>query len=200
MKKLLIALAATVALLGAFASPVDAAKNDQERLQWFDDDTEVGSGAHTSIQRSADSIRVATHARQLQPGHAYTVWLAIFNDPELCADGCGEGDLGNGNSSVIWSGAGGVANGGGNLNVSGYLTENNPQGYQQLLTDLGAPDGGFVDAEGAEIHFVVRDHGPVTGNPDQLTSFEGDCTAGSSFGLGSGTYECTDVQFSIHMA
>ena len=93
-----------------------------------------------------------------------------------------------------------MANGGGNLNGNGYLTEGNPQGYQQLFTDLGAPDPGFVDAEGAEIHTVVRDRGPDTGNPEQTSTFAGDCTPGSSFGLGAGAFDCVDVQFSIHMA
>jgi hypothetical protein len=188
--------------LGVASAPfhVEAKPADNAALQNFSDASLVGNGAHTSLQRDGDSVHVGVHSRNLTPGHAYTVWLVIFNTPEGCVDGCGEDDLmrPEATNSVIWSGVGGVANNGGNLNGRGTLTEENPQGYQQLFTDLGAPDPGFLDAQGAEIHTVVRDHGPATGNPAQTTTFEGDCTPGSSFGLGGGAYECVDVQFSIH--
>lgn len=182
-------------------------RDDEEvsksKLRNFDDGSLVGRGASTWLRRSDDGVDVRIRSRNLTPGNVYTVWLVIFNTPEGClTNPCGEPDIGNAAAtpSVIWSGASGVANHAGNLNISGSLSVGNPQGYQQLLTDLDAPDPGFLDAEGAEIHMIVRDHGPVTGNADQFTTYEGDCTAGSSFGLGSGAYGCSDPQFSIHQS
>lgn len=202
MRRRFLVLLMVLGLMLIAAAPSAGAKaTDNSPLQNFSDDSLVGKGAHTTLQRTADAVSDKIRSRNLIPGNAYTVWLVIFNDPSGCSDPCGENDLDDltGDPSVIWSGAGGIANPAGNLNMSGYLSEGNPQGYQQLFTDLGVPDPGFVDAEGAEIHNIVRDHGPATGNPDQVSTFEGDCTPASSFGLGSGTYECEDVQFSIHM-
>jgi hypothetical protein len=187
----------TVIGLGVALVPfnVEAKPTDKAPLQNFSDASLVGKGAHTTLQRDGVSVSDKVQSRNLVPGHAYTVWLAIFNDPANCVDGCGEDDIenGTGDPAVIWSGVGGIANGGGNLNGNGYVSEGNPQGYQMLF-------GAFSNAQGAEIHNVVRDHGPDTGNPLQTSTFEGECTAGSSFELGIGSYECEDVQFSIHMA
>lgn len=200
MRKLTTAVAVITSAVALLASPAGATA-DNSPLNNFSDGSGVGRGAHTTIKRSADSLSVSIHDRNLIPGHAYTVWAVIFNTPGGCSDGmCNEDDLFNpdAHATVMWSGIGGVANGGGNLNDEATISEGNPQGHRQLLSDLGAPDAGFTDAEAAELHLVVRDHGPVTGNPDQLTTFEGDCTPESSFGLGSGTFECVDAHFSVH--
>jgi hypothetical protein len=201
MRRILV-LVMAIALMLVGAAGAGATVNDRSLLYDFEDGTEIGSGAGTVLHRSADAIRVEIHSRALIAGNAYTVWLVIFNNPDGCVDGCGEDDVvpgGPADVSVIWSGAGGVAGPAGALNTSGYLAEGNPAGYQELFADLGAPDPGFVDAEGAEIHTVVRDHGPATGNAGQLSTFEGDCSPESSFGLGAGAYDCVDVQFSIHL-
>ena len=200
--------------LAATALPhhvAEANSVDNQALRDFGTGDAIGTGAHTTLKRSADAVAVGVHSRGLEPGHAYTVWLAIFNTPDGCATApCAEPDLFNpaATPSVIWSGVGGIANPAGALNGSGMLSEGNAEGYQQLFTDTAAagtldrgfPDPGFLDAEGAEIHFVVRDHGPDTGDPDQTSTFEGDCTPPSSIGLGAGAFECVDVQFSINEA
>jgi hypothetical protein len=52
---------------------------------------------------------------------------------------------------------------------------------------------GLVDAEGAEIHFVLQDHGPANEDEEileqQLTQFMGACNT-----------VCIDIQFSVHKA
>ncbi|MGI9623390.1 MAG: hypothetical protein ACR2PK_11180 [Acidimicrobiales bacterium] len=203
MRRTFVAMIAGLLALALLGAPAGAAGTDNSPLQSFEDGSAIGKGAHTSLKRSSDSIDVAVHSRNLVPGNAYTVWLAIFNDPAGCVDGCDGGDVFPGSPaavSVIWSGVGGVANGGGNLNARASLSEGNPEGYQQLFTSLGAGalDPGFVDAEGAEIHMIVRDHGPSTGSADQVSTFEGECTAPSSEELGNGSYVCVDIQFSLH--
>lgn len=192
----LVILGLAVAMVGA---PASARSNDSSDLQWFGppmvpEEGPVGHGAHTTLGRTVDAISVHVHARHLEPGHVHTVWVVIFNTPDGCATSpCGEPDLENldATPAVIWSGIGGPANGGGQLNGHSYLAEGNPQGYQALFGDL-------LDAEGAEIHFVVRSHGPATGDPAQASTFEAGCTPESSFGLGDGEFDCFDPQFSIH--
>lgn len=180
---------------------VAASTTDNQPLRDFATFEPTGEGAHTTLKRDADGIRLGVHARGLVGGHAYTVWVVVFNAPDGCfATPCGEPDLFNpaAMASIIWSGIGGVATAAGTLNGHGALGEGNPLGYQQLLTDLGLFDAGFLDAEGAEIHTVVRDHGPVSGDPAQLSTFHVGCTPASSLGLGAGVYDCVDVAFSIH--
>ena len=197
-----------LALLLVNAAPAGAKATDKAGLYDFETGLAIGGGAHTTLQRTADAVSLRYHSRSLTPGNAYTVWFVILNDPLLCEGegedaGCGEDDVGEGRAAVIYSGAGGIANGGGNLNAIGSLTEGNPEGYQNLLHDL-AVDGAarFTDAEGAEIHTVLRDHGPSTGDPHQVETYAGDCTSASSFGLPSvhELFACVDIQFSVHQA
>lgn len=200
-----IGLALAVAA-AAFVPNAVAAGLRQERspLFWLQDDRtgEVGRGAQTTLRRFDRSVSVDVHARHLEPGHAYTVWFVVFNDPGGCVDGCGEDDFERpeADASVVWSGASGVANGGGALNAHGRLAvgDPTPDGQQVLFGP------GLTDSRTTEIHFVVRDHGPAsddaTTRTAQLTTFEGGCTPESSFGLGSGSYACVDPQASVHLA
>lgn len=202
MRRILYLLLA-MTMVAVSAGPAGAKTQDSADLHDFADDTLIGGGAHTTLRRAADDVSLSVHSRSLNPGHAYTVWLVIFNDPETCVGGCGEDDLdnGTGNPSVMFGGAAGIANRAGNLNMMGGITEDNREGYQLLLSDLGVEDDpGFLDAEGAEIHAIIRDHGPSTGHAHQVETYEGDCTSASSFELPSvhELYTCEDVQFSVH--
>ena len=52
---------------------------------------------------------------------------------------------------------------------SGFIHSNTPgniddgPGLRQLLGT------GLQDAEGAEVHIIIRNHGPANGNPEQTT-------------------------------
>ncbi|MFQ6027722.1 MAG: hypothetical protein ACE5Q6_09545, partial [Dehalococcoidia bacterium] len=62
---------------------------------------------------------------------------------------------------------------------------------------------GLYDAEKAEVHLVVRDHGPVIPLMEQaqLSTFGGACNAETDpTGVGPlGDNSCADVQFAIHI-
>ena len=204
LKLKLFVAAAVVAAAAALPAVAGARATDTAPLQFFSDDSAVGSGAHTTLQRAADGVTLHVSGRKLGAGDAYTFWFVVFNDPENCsAPGCGGDDIflpdGNLNFaqiaaadiSVMWSGAGGVANRAGNLNASGGAG----------VGAAGAPGevlfgNALVDHMGAEIHIVVRWHGPSTGNPAETTTFDGSCvTDNVDDGL-----PCDDVQFSVHPA
>ena len=152
--------------------------------------TGVSVKGHISIDRGAESVDVDAHLRGLNPGNAFTVWAVIWNDPENCVDGCGEDDLGRPGteSVVIWSGIGGVANGGGNLNANTTITDGD-----------GPIPGGVTDTEGAEIHFVVQDHGEASDDAAtlilQTTTFEGGC--GDRVPPTAPPDTCVDVQAAV---
>ena len=128
-----------------------------------------------------------------------TMWAVVFNEPEGCIDGCDEGDLFNPDAvtDVLYV-AGNIAGGPGTSTFSGLRAAGDNS--VSLFAALGVPAPGLVDPLGAEVHLIVRDHGPKVPGlvPAQIHSFEGGCTPASSFDLGTGTYACMDIQFSIH--
>jgi hypothetical protein len=179
--RIVFALAAVMALV--FAIPANAGARD--KVGMIDFGTGAPVAGHISIDRGADSVDVNAHLRGLNPGHAFTVWAVIWNDPGNCGATCDESDLGVTGNAVIFSGISGVANGGGNLNGNATLTS----GY-------GPIPGGVTDIEGAEIHFVVQDHGEASDDAAilllQTTTFEGGCGDGSPPTEDPET--CVDVQ------
>lgn len=129
---------------------------------------------------------------ELEPNAAYTVWWVAFNYPDECASSpCGEPDLVDPDvMTLVTHAAGHVMGANGEGSFAGSLREGAV--VHNLLGDLGAGPavGSLVDAQEAEIHLVVRTHGPKNtpgGVPDQLHTFEVLC--GGS---------CEDVQFAIH--
>jgi hypothetical protein len=62
---------------------------------------------------------------------------------------------------------------------------------------------GLTDAKKAEVHLVVRDHGPALPGmiEPQVTTFGGGCTPETEpTGVGPfGPNACTDVQFAAHV-
>lgn len=123
---------------------------------------------------------------------ALTLWWVVFNNPEACDGACDGTDLGNPavEPSVLYS-SGRVAARNGRATLVGSVYEAK-RGYQDEI--IAGP--GLIDADKAEIHMVVRSHGPRIRaiELEQITQFlDPGCTD-----LG-GPNECRDVQFSIHL-
>jgi hypothetical protein len=184
--RIVFALAAVMALV--FAIPANAGARDKAGM--IDFGTGEPVAGHISIDRGDDSVDVNAHLRGLNPGHAFTVWAVIWNDPLECDGGCGEDDLGATGNVVIFSGIGGVANGGGNLNGNTTLPSSGGD---------GPIPGGVTDTEGAEIHFVIQDHGEASDDAAtlllQTTTFEGGCGDGAPPTAPPDT--CVDVQAAV---
>ena len=182
--QIVFALAAVMALV--FAIPAHAGARDKAGM--IDFSTGEPVAGHISIDRGDDSVDANVHLKGLNPGHAFTVWAAIWNDPGKCAGGCGEDDLGVAGNVVIFSGIGEVANGGGNLN-----------GNTTLTSGTGPIPGEVTDVEGAEIHFVVQDHGEASDDAAtlllQTTTFEGGC--GDGMPPTAPPETCVDVQAAV---
>jgi hypothetical protein len=186
------ALAAVLAL--TIAVPASAGARDKVGMIEFG--TGVPVAGHISIDRGANSVDVDAHLRGLNAGHAFTVWAVIWNSPENCEGGCGEDDLGVDGNVVIFSGVGGVANGGGNLN-----------GNTTITSGVGPISGAVTNPSGAEIHFVVQDHGEASDDAAtlllQTTTFEGGCGDGipptPPNPAASPSDTCLDVQAAIFM-
>jgi len=168
---------------------------------WFAGPTVV-PGASSKVTRNGSGATSTLHTSGLTPGYAYTLWMVVFNVPGECATTpCGEADVAPGTSAVVdvVYVAGNVAGGSGKATFSGRRAAGDNSG--SVFAQLSAPAPGITDPHGAEMHLLVRDHGPaIPGQiPNQIMTFGGGCTLESSFGLGDGDYTCEDIQFSIHL-
>lgn len=141
-------------------------------------------GAATLVRsKQGVEVRVATSGLDMQT--SYTVWWVIFNNPAACTHpnailgvSCGGPDLPNPavQAAVIYA-AGFVTGLGDSGNISAHLEAGSVPAGADVTPDGTAsqlnPGNGF----GAEIHVVVRSHGPTTpGSVDQqVGSFNGGC-------------------------
>ena len=100
--------------------------------------------------------------RHLEANNAYTVWWIIFNDPSGCVDGCGGPDifaeLATANAIVV-NATGGVSSSLGNLVVTAWIDASGAtSGSGQIL----AGDPTTLDIANAQVHVVIRSHGPAS--------------------------------------
>ncbi len=108
--------------------------------------------------RSRNGLTANLMAAHLEPGHPYTVWWIIFNQPGACATTpCSAPDLMTAGGAVHYA-TGGVAGAGGELNLT-FSTDSGgpPEGaaFNPTLpkTKL-SKNAGFR----AEVHLVLVDH------------------------------------------
>lgn len=167
---------------------------------------EVGT---SRLVRSADAITTRTNTSALVPRHVTTLWWVIFNNPEECSDGtCGADDLfepTDAKPSCPYA-DGSIVGGNGDARYQDRLTvgEDRNSCIEFLVganEELEGEDHGLLNPEGAEIHVVVRSHGPLIPGkvPEMRSTFAGAC---EDF-LEAGTVpdeqgECADLQFAVH--
>lgn len=166
--------------------------------------TESGISGHltTSLSNPAADHR----------GLTVTLWSVVFNEPGECATSpCGPVDLFNPavRGDVLYA-AGSVVGASGRVTLGFHRSEGDNSGSIAALfgvpTDNGRP-WGLIDARRAEIHHVVRSHGPLNpaAMPAQIQSYGGGCLFNAPFGhafpstgageLRLGVGDCQDVQF-----
>jgi hypothetical protein len=199
---LLVLLAGLMVITGT-AVAVD----EHVRMQRFSD-TSVIQGTFSELERDEDGVEMSIDTLQLTPWSTYTVWWVVFNNPEYCVGPCDGTDLlpfgGDPlvDSSVLYA-DGGFAKSEGRVRFGGTLAE----GYIPGLPGQILFGPGLLDAEGAEVHLVVRDHGPEQAGLlfDQTNTFMGGCIYDPvndppppTWGT-EGTFACEDVQLAIHL-
>ena len=139
---------------------------------------------------------------------AYSTWWVIFNDPSGCSNGsCGENDVlpppgtEEANVSVLWTGTGTIVG----PDRMGHFSASLGVGLDAAPGQVIYGDG-LLDPMGAEVHIIVRYHGPAiwddaTALVEQLSTFQGSCTPDSSLGVGTdpNAFGCFDAQATIHL-
>lgn len=132
--------------------------------------------------RMLSGVRLRIDTTGLQPGGAYTVWWVIFNNPAACAPaGCSRADLGNpAVAGSVMNATGGVADANGEAEFNAFL----PIGFMHTNPSDEAANGkfnrqlqgaGLQNLKGAEIHAVIKSHGPWQNKVKQISTVAGFC-------------------------
>jgi len=176
MKKKILALAlGSLALISLVANAGDNSHAKMIHWQLSDGNPADGAtinGSSAKLTRGDGVVWLRINTTGL-PAGAYTIWWVIFNNPDACGvDGCDDGDFGNGAvaASALYA-TGGVVTNNGVGHFRAHLEENDPPG--QVLFGPG-----LTTAAGAEIHTIVRYHGPAGAGDllvKQTTTFGGGC-------------------------
>jgi hypothetical protein len=187
LRYLAAAVTACVTLiLPATVAGADPAHHTTSPVFVFGNPSQTIPGATSTLVTHDAGATMTLHTSQLSPGHAVTVWWVVFNQPQACTGGvgglrCGESDLSNAavQASVLYA--------------AGRVVGRRGTGHWGAHLAVGDTDGalfgpGLLDPTTADIHLVVRDHGPADPAllPAEIHSFDV-CNP-----------TCTDVQASAH--
>lgn len=203
---LALALGFVIALIALSTPPADLSVSEAPVVGFDGGETSFGS---STLVRHDDSIEGWVHTAGLAPDEAVTLWWVIFNEPSACTPPACDGDdifVGGDPSAgsdhdrieaadvVVGFAAGGVVRDGA-ISLAFALDEGEAVPDRQIGVSPG-----LRSARGAEVHLVVRSHGPAGSELDrQLSTFDGGCTVSLvPPARPSAAGECGDVQFSIH--
>jgi CBS domain-containing protein len=169
-RRLVVALALVGLLTAVLISRAGAASQTTSDVTLITDPTVV-VGSSTLI-RTANRVTFTLQTTRLPAGHAMTVWWMVVNPDE--------------SMSVLYA-TGHVIDRSGAAVFGGSLREGDTKG---ILSLPGLSTQGLLDAEGADVSLVVRDHGPAKRGivHQQIRTFDV-CNP-----------TCTDLQMSVHLA
>ncbi len=205
----LVVLAATLFLITPVMAGEQAAHSTANVYWNWDPATPIGT---TEVIRSTSGITAVYKASGIPAGQAVTLWMVIFNNPELCVipfSCAAPAEVGN---SLIGSDfhfmGGHVVGDSGKVTVAGQLKVGDNSGSR--LAEVGMGSGfPLVDPFKADVVLAIHSHGPkLTGQglKSQISSFLGGCEVFlGPDGIGTGLEhvpvnigECSTLTFSIH--
>ena len=164
-RRILVALALIGLLSVVLVSRAGAATQTTRDVTLIADQA-VTVGTST-LTRTDSGISLSLSTTGLAAGHAVTIWWMVVNP--------------DGSLSVLY-GAGHVIDAGGAAEFGGHLKVGD--------TDGAIRGPGLLDAAGADVTLVVRDHGPADpGRVDEQIHTIGGCNP-----------TCADLQVSVHTA
>jgi hypothetical protein len=140
----------------------------------------VAPGAEATLIRRDGGVSFSITTSQLRPGHAYTVWFVVVNNPATCtASPCSGPDilLNPATDAQVTYGAGHVSGASGRAGFAGSFRVGGLDGW--------LAGGGLHDPGGAEIQLVINDHGPKLQGymPGMIQTYRTGCTDASLPGI-----------------
>jgi hypothetical protein len=175
---------------GAHPAQAESAKTSIQPLVVPGSDTVI-PGTGSILVRTKEGVGMTLHSFGLVPGNVYTAWFGIFNNPKACATTpCTPADLMNPHvRGVVLNATGRIAGEDGTADFGAFRAVGDPTGREESLGTAMALEKPLK----AEIHLVVRSHGPVLDDPDllqaQLSMFNGGCPPNN----------CINVQAAPHL-
>ena len=193
-----------LATTGALA---DADNQSTENVYWW-----WGPSAGTSqLIRTPRGLTATLKTSGLPAGHAMTLWIMFFNNPDECATSpCTLADAGNPAAGFDFHYAGGQIVNSNNTTLSGYLRTGDTGGSG--FAEIGIPEAStpLVNPLGADVILAVHSHGPAqsgTALAAQMSSYLGGCMgpflgtggfADSAADIPANVGECSTIQRSMH--
>jgi len=140
----------------------------------------VGGGAAATLVRRSNGVSFDLRTSGLRPGHAYTIWFVVLNNPAACsARPCNAQDilLNAATDAQVTYGAGHVVGASGRGGFAGSFQVGEVGGW--------LPGGRLVNPLGAEIQLVINDHGPKLPAfmPGMIQTYRAGCTDASLPGI-----------------
>lgn len=204
--------------MGHYAQAAPADVDTGDAYWWWGDPAGAARIVRTDKGISGNiSVNLANESGSAK-GLAITLWLVVFNNPAACEKPyqCGDPDFANREVMIDVMYGGGNVVGASEKTTIGfhYKAGENTGSVADLFGLIKDQDGnsfGLISPRTAEVHYVIRFHGPVdpAHMPAQIHSYEGGCTEGfPPFGfpfptggpddLYLGPGECQDVIFAIN--
>ncbi len=139
--------------------------------------TPVGDGAEAQLVRTANGISYSLQTSGLRPGHAYTVWVVVINNPAACAaTPCSPVDILQtpATNATVTYGTGHVVGASGRAGFGGHLRTG-------PIAGGWLPGIALENPYGADIHLVLNDHGEVLPDylPEMIQTYRAGCTDAS---------------------
>jgi hypothetical protein len=185
--KLFAILTLLTAALIVQGAPLAQAESSKTSIQPLRVAGTVIPGTGSILVRTKEGVGATLHTFGLVPGNVYTLWVAVFNNPKECATNpCTVADVPNLDvQAVILWGSGQIAGEDGTADFGAFRAVGDTSGSAGLGTGT-ALENPFK----AQIHLVVRSHGPVIPAmlSDQLSTFDGGCPPNT----------CANVQAAPH--
>ncbi len=140
----------------------------------------------TKLVRSPQGLTAQFKTTGLTAGHAVTLWIMFFNNPDQCAirNNCNPGDIGNPAVGFDFHYVGGHIVNGRKTTISGHLRvgETSTSGWAELI-EFGVPlpeifITPLTNPMGAQVVLALHSHGPAqTGQTlaAQMSSYLGGC-------------------------
>jgi hypothetical protein len=210
----LVAVVTLVALAGVAGSGQMQAQPGQPSLVWWLDNPAQTSGAEVPeafsvLQRGYFSVTIALETSGLTPGHAYSLWWVIFQNPGSCAEGCGDDDINAAIATGINPAGIGVHYGGGftaseanRTHIGARLLEDTVDACAKAppYAALCVP---MRDAATAEVLVFLLDHGPAAEDAAAVDAFDAGCRSLAWFGYvvaqyNRGDFDCYRAQSTYH--
>jgi hypothetical protein len=123
-----------------------------------------GISGEATLTRTRDGLWVDQDVEGLTAGNAYSVWWAIFDNPRGCDGPCDPSDLGRRQAQASLVNGGGFVAEGSTQFYGSHLSRHDVEGRHVQVGDPSGVDNPY----GAEVHVVLRDHGPAETDPANL--------------------------------